>query len=208
MRPDFVQHNETNETARHSVFTNHDGLSLSATNSLADFQNRLLRQFGLPIPLRASKDSLGAPFGVVAGSSWQSSFFFSVLHVHLAITFKKMRRIAARWIIAMMQNRCLRPLFTCQEKGNSRRYEVSRFTMPDVENKVPIPFLASLSLPFPTVSLRALAFTLVNVFPKPRNINIGKNGWCKIDFKHVVKAVLSDVLGLNGAFSASRQAAF
>jgi hypothetical protein len=62
------------------------------------------------------------------------------------------------------------------------------------------------SAPLPAISGWAKPFSLIYSRPKTIQLFWCKRKWYRIELTHVVKIILSDVLGLRGAFSASPQA--
>lgn len=200
MLPDFVVDDKANQLFTNAVIDCQSFLKCSCSPLLTYFLYFKFSQFSTPTDTTTRNGFRSCSHPMVIPTR-ESAFFFCVVVVAIVITFKQVLRIATRWIIAMMQYQLCGPISVSQEKGDSGRFHVPPCSISETNSKVPVTTQIAFLLPFPTVSIWPLAESFVDMTPKTQNVFLAERWWYRIDFRHIVKIILSDVLGLWGVNS-------
>lgn len=197
-----------NDTINHvsgdDKFLGHRGLIFSPRCAFSNLQYDSFRQFcGMQIASLAYTLRVFAhPMIVAPNETLAFSRFFDVC---LLSAFVQMGWATARRIIASVQYENRRPNAIFQKERQSISTKRSQ-GIASGESTIWLQ-LTSCADPFPALALRALTGRFIHKLPKTRNLFLIQLRWSKIDL-HIVKASLSDVLGLRVTFIASPQVAF
>ena len=194
MSPILSVNNERNQALRNSVLSGYRGLRTSICDSFSDDYNRIFIKFYLTATA-TFRNSVRLSSGPMSITCRNPIFRLSIVKIVLLGASKQVITVYTSGVIAMVKNWSRRPLIVGKkepETASSKGSWLITGGEPSIAPQVHRPN------PLPASSFWAIAGRLVNKTPKSLNLSIRQVGWCKIDLNHIVKLILSDLVGLRG----------